>query len=162
METLDRSIRLFDLNNDGFLDIIAACYDQRIYAIDGKSKKVLWQTMTDAYKENQTLCQPAVADMDGDGNLDVVVYNSAGNLYCIKGSDGSIMWKQLVKEAEGVDILSLFLADINGDGFMEVIIPQTKKGEVVVYTTNAPCLPGEIIWGMPLRNPQNNPVVEKP
>jgi hypothetical protein len=60
-----------------------------------------------------------------------------------------------------VQITSLFLADVNGDSFVEVIIPETKKGEVVVYTTNTSCKAGEIVWGMPLGNSQNNAVVER-
>lgn len=150
-----------DLNNDSFLDIISTCIDQKIYALDGKSRKQLWEIKTDTYKQNQVFSQPAIADMDGDDSLDIVVFNSSGNLYCIKGQNGSLLWKHHVTEAEDLQVTSLFLADLNGDGFVEVIIPETKKGEVVVYTTDAMCHPGEITWGMPLRNPQNNPVAER-
>lgn len=148
-----------DLNKDGFLEIIAACYDQRIYALDGKSRKELWEIKTDTYKQNHKFCQPAIADMDGDGNLDIVVNNSSGKLYCITGQEGSLLWSHHFDN--GLDIMFLYLADVNGDGFIEVITPSTEKGEVIVHTTNAPCKPGEIIWGMPRGNPQNNPVVKR-
>jgi len=150
-----------DLNDDGLLDILATCFDQRVYALDGKNQKVLWSIKTDEYKENQIFSQPTIADMDGDGKLDVVVYNSSGNLHCIRGQDGTLLWTHQMEDQEGVQVIDLFLADLNGDGFMEVVIPQTKKGEVVAYSTDAPCKPGEIIWGMPKLNPQNNPVVER-
>ncbi len=71
-----------------------------------------------------TMSSPAVADMDGDGQVEVVFgsmsYASAnGKVYCLSGADGTQKWAYPV----GGDIWSSpAVADLDGDGHMEVVI----------------------------------------
>jgi hypothetical protein len=67
---------LFDINNDGFKEIIVAAGDQRIYAWDKDGRMCSgWPVYARAYEKSggKIIYSPCVADLDGDGRPELVV-----------------------------------------------------------------------------------------
>lgn len=67
---------LFDINNDGFKEIIAAGQDQRIYAWDKDGRMCRgWPVYSRKYEKmgQKIIYSPCIADLDGDRKYEVVV-----------------------------------------------------------------------------------------
>jgi hypothetical protein len=97
---------LVDLNQDGYLDVVAACGDQKVYAVDGHSiaqgeavSMAGWPVRTEdpdhcGQLATSILSTPAAADLTGDGSPEVIVGTSeschaprgSARLYAIRPS----------------------------------------------------------------------------
>ena len=77
--------------------------------------------------------RPALADLDGDGILDVIATDYTGSsapdhVYAFKGN-GTLLWKTQPKDFFGntLNIGHPVVADILGDGNVEVIVPTNSE-----------------------------------
>ncbi len=115
---------LADMNNDGFLDIVAAGTDGKIYVYDrtgaslpawvgGKPYSALAGTSSEA--------SPSVADIDGDGNNDVVMGDESGSLTALSGVDASVMPGFPIQMGSGIKAAAA-LCDCDGDGKTEIVV----------------------------------------
>ena len=141
---------LADLNEDGRLDIIFGDADGRVHALDAKTGREIkgWPRLTDPVKvlrehtgvdpgHEPILGNVAVGDLDHDGLTEVVATSLSGTTY-VFNHDGTLRWKRVSNT--GVTpapiprpklnftrlpvrgaIASPVLADLNGDGKLDVI-----------------------------------------
>jgi hypothetical protein len=148
-EVVWSSPALGDVNRDGWLDIIVGtgdCYEHSACASGGRT-----HTVTDAlygwdYQGNQlpgwhvslseyAFASPSMGDLDGDGDIEIVVNTGDGYMHAFNG-DGTVVagWPRLVTTLGGYHFASRaspVLADLTGDGNLEVILP--SNWEVVVW-----------------------------
>jgi outer membrane protein assembly factor BamB len=112
-----------DIDGDKQLEVVVGSYDNTVYALSGPTGTLKWKF----YAGNSVESSPALGDIDGDGKIEVIFGQGfiAGNnpkgVYALRGTDGARKWFFNL----GVDqrvISSPALADIDGDGKIEVVI----------------------------------------
>ena len=119
-----------DINNDGTLEIVTlTAYGNtrggvNIFDANGN---VLLATVTN---NNPTLCAPTLADINNDGNLEII-FNGRGRASA-SISPGVHVWNLQGEELPGFPFempstpaITPTLADINGDGYLELFTATT-------------------------------------
>lgn len=121
-----------DLDGDGDLDaVIGTSYDKvndyypLIVAVDLARGAQIWN-FTSPAQYDSFYGTPAVGDVDGNGQPEVVLSDS-GSLYALVGATGAVLWEA---PGYGSGSVSPALADINGDGALDVVTV-TNSGSVV-------------------------------
>ncbi|UCH36250.1 MAG: VCBS repeat-containing protein [Armatimonadota bacterium] len=120
-----------DLDDDGKLEIVVAGGGGNLVCL-GSNGALRWRLQLEGGVDWSA---PVIADLDGDGTLGVVVGTGGGVLYRL-AADGSVVWQ--TKLDGGVSSL-LSVADVNGDGRKEIIVPVARS---VVCLDAA----GETVW----------------
>lgn len=125
-----------DIDGDGKPEIVVgtgiyySTGSHRLYAFrcDGSAEPG-WPVPVDG----QVITAPALADLDGDGKLDVIATDYTGSsapdhVYAFKGN-GTLLWKTQPKDFFGntLNIGHPVVADILGDGNLEVIVPTNSE-----------------------------------
>ncbi len=133
-QTFYSSPAVGDINNDGWLEIVSGtgCYYEGkghlVHAWNHSGEELPgWPVAVGGY----VFSSPALADVNEDGYLDVVVGCYDGRVYCIS-HDGTILWATMLVtvngESDGTQDSrfhirgSPVVADINGDGHLEILI----------------------------------------
>ncbi len=136
---------LYDLDDDGTLEIIAASMDGRIYVLDHQGQDWGPYPLELCLPENcgelgaPIVCSPSVGDVDGDGDADIAVGSNETAVdgrfsvsFLLDASSGEALegWPRttqgLVGEASLIPIVgeghpaSISLADLDGDGDLEL------------------------------------------
>ena len=111
------------IRNGAELDFAVATWDftydsNRIACYKASDHSLKW-----AYYVNNLLYHgPATGDLFRDGQKEVVIGDYDGYLYCIRSGDGALMWKDSVSKLAGGYIgAPVTLADIDGDGYLDII-----------------------------------------
>jgi outer membrane protein assembly factor BamB len=152
-----------DVNGDGNLDVVFAASDGNVYALDGESGMELWHSDLRQYFKKlwffkselrhgiNIISSPAMGDINGDGLLEIVIApRSMGNLrskiFALRAYDGGLIWSY---ELEGFETDSTpSLADLNGDGKIEVIIGSGESldegGDKNLYVLSGE--DGTLVW----------------
>lgn len=157
---------LADLTGDGVLDIVVGTTNGDVVAIKADGTEIFRQrTCVTPGKPCDVYSSIAVGDIDNDGRPEVVVGGGGHHLHAFE-TDGSYT-PGFPVETFGTTWASPALADIDGDGFAEIIIAvdinyggflpvgcQTWGASVRAYEhTGAAkwhhCVPGEIITASP-------------
>ncbi|MDD5530781.1 MAG: FG-GAP-like repeat-containing protein [bacterium] len=108
---------LFDVDNDGYLEIVFGSHDKSVYALNWLAKQSIWSFATTG---KIGYSSPNAGDIDGNaGTIEVVIGSEDSCLYVINGMDGSLKWKY---KTGGAIVSSPAIGDINGDGYDEIII----------------------------------------
>ena len=128
-----------DFDGDGIPEIVAHNDNQYVYVLSTTKPRVLAEFKPD-YPSGWTvrpINDPAVADVDGDGRLDIVVVNSAGRVCVYEYQSGTSttsmsfarQWCRTMDtyDSPGADA-GAAVADVNGDGKMEIFSQVEKKG----------------------------------
>jgi subtilisin family serine protease len=145
---------LADLDADGRLDIVVGAADQKVYAWNGRGRRLKgWPVLARDSEDAKILSSPAVGDINGDGKPDVVegtaeAYGTtpaqSGRVYAwttggrlLPGwpiKPGGLSTDGIPLAGEGVPA-SPSLGDVDGDGADEVAIsaftgaPELYKGD---------------------------------
>jgi len=151
---------LFDIDNDGDLDMFIGESGGRIYFYrnDGDSSAPVWTLVglvadsADNTIDIGSYSSPDFADIDGDGDLDMFIGESGGRIYFYRndGDSSAPVWTSvgLVTDSVGSTIdagsySSPDFVDINGDGDFDLFIGESG-GRIRVYNNDGD--PGTPTW----------------
>ncbi|MCK4569506.1 MAG: VCBS repeat-containing protein, partial [Bacteroidales bacterium] len=139
-------VSLVDVDEDGFLEIIAACTDGTVHVWNYQGYELAGWPKTGL---NVIQSKAAVGDIDPDyPGLEILVAGKLNRLYAWH-NDGTAVsgWPLTVEETTGFKSPVLF--DIDGDGFLEIILEQKiyPTGHVIVFNRDGTIYPG---WPQPL------------
>ncbi|MEM1214947.1 MAG: VCBS repeat-containing protein, partial [Bacteroidota bacterium] len=128
-----RFVETPDLNNDGFPDILYGLNDN-----SNLRNTVLWRESTGAaqFKPFDFVTvgggdfgKPVVADMDQDGHLDYVIGSGdAEALVWFRKEGDGFSPARLIARRSNYDPLSIAVADLNGDGFPDIMAGSIQDG----------------------------------
>ena len=139
-------VNLVDIDNDGFLEIISGCTDGSVHVWDYQGNELPgWPKFGLELIQSKA----AVGDIDPDyPGLEILVVGKLNTLYAWH-NDGTAVtgWPLTVGETSGFKSPVLF--DIDGDGFLEIILEQKTypTGQVIVFNRDGAIYPG---WPQPL------------
>lgn len=139
-EVADRSysVTLIDIDRDGDLDVVVgndAPDPKRVYANDGKGR----------FRELSTFGKPewptrlaTAADLNGDGLPDIIVANRAdgkgSNYVCLNRGSGHFDGDCIPFSGESATTITP--ADVNRDGFIDLIVPHREGGQSFIYVND--------------------------
>ncbi|MHC4521514.1 MAG: FG-GAP-like repeat-containing protein, partial [Planctomycetota bacterium] len=131
------SIAVGDVNNDGWLDVVAGNLSatNKLYLNDGDGA---FLAGADIGTDTDVAWAIALADMNNDGWLDLVVAKDSGQasrLYLNNGAGGFLAPSNI--ESSLYMSLSLAIGDINNDGWMDVVIGNYAQESHVVLNDGA-------------------------
>jgi uncharacterized repeat protein (TIGR01451 family) len=146
-----------DLDGDGFLEILYASYDGRVHAywLD-KTEHGNWPYAVYTGGIYRFASEPVVADLDNDGKAEVIFASwtqkgsyQTGKLHILDYQGNALQTVDLPAAFGSPDwngaLAAPTLADIDGDGELEVVLNTAHSG-IVAYdlpgTSNA-----RILWG---------------
>ena len=118
-----RGVALYDIDGDGKLDVYACCDGgNRVYLQTGRLK------FTDATEKRGLTGIKSMscgfADVTGSGRADLLV---DGVIY-LDGAEGRFSKSELLPAAASHNVKCSTFADINGDGYPDVVISRTDGG----------------------------------
>ncbi len=105
------------LNDDAEVDILLTQAGGILLAIDGETRKPLWETNSIILNRSST---PVAADFNNNGLTDVIALTADGHLVAIDGQFGAEIWSSPFFEKEMVG--PPVAADFNGDGYLDVAV----------------------------------------
>ncbi|HEY4752001.1 MAG TPA: FG-GAP-like repeat-containing protein, partial [Candidatus Limnocylindrales bacterium] len=145
---------LADLDGDGKQEIVIGSLDGQVYAYRSDGT-LMWKRYLDSSAQAGGIQgSPAVGDIDHDGHLDVVVGSENGWVFALDGRTGALKpgWPQFTgwnadypkncatDACTGV-VSSATLADLDGDGTLEVIVGSYSH-KLWVWNYQGQVLPG--------------------
>ena len=133
-----------DLDGDKIPDLVVADDNGFVYAIDTQEKRIKWYFSV----AGSFTCSPSIADVDGNGSQDVVVGASDGSIYAIDA--GNQLWKEPLGEDKAFPygIHAISVADINGDGTLEILTVVSGADGEILYAIDGKN--GSTIWQQPV------------
>jgi outer membrane protein assembly factor BamB len=105
---------LYDINDDGALDVLIGSRNYYFYALDGTDGSVIWKSQFEHYIRAST----PVGDIDNDGKDEILVGDNHA-LARLFEMDGTLDWEMYM--GYGIVGTPVF-ADLNGDSFDEIIV----------------------------------------
>ncbi|MBI2078028.1 MAG: VCBS repeat-containing protein [Euryarchaeota archaeon] len=130
--------KVFDINNDGKMEIVAQNDNQYVYVFDSKTGKLLFEATTTFPPSwgARSFNGPEVAIMQAGGSVRLIVANSAAYITSFKftgsGSTFSFVkeWEKRVTTCHsnpGMDAKPV-LADLDKDGRLEILVATEERG----------------------------------
>jgi hypothetical protein len=151
------SVTLADIDRDGDLDVVVgndAPDPKRVYANDGKGQFRLLSTFG---RPEWPTRLATVADVNRDGLPDILVANRADdgkgpNYVCLNKGKGQFDADCLAFSHESATTITP--ADINGDGSVDLIVPNRDGGQSYVYIND-----GKGVFGKRIPFGPNDPEI---
>ena len=127
-----------DVNKDGKPDLIVACAKRQIVVLLGDGKGGFRPAKGPPIQLTHSLGEMALGDINGDGNLDLVLADHDSYSVTLLLGDGKGGFKPapdspfVMKKGEHPHTHGLALADVNGDGALDLITGNTDDNDVAV------------------------------
>jgi hypothetical protein len=127
-----------DLNKDGKPDLVVACADGHIAVLLGDGNGGFRPAKGSPMKLTHSPGEMVLGDINGDGNLDLAVADHDSYAVSILLGDGKGSFKPapgspfVMKKGEHPHTHGLALADVNGDGALDLITGNTDDNDVAV------------------------------
>ncbi|RLI92196.1 MAG: hypothetical protein DRO89_02570 [Candidatus Altiarchaeales archaeon] len=142
------SMDVADIDDDNKKEIILGNRGKGVIALDGHND-IKWRVDLD----NPVYFVKAI-DIDNDGNLDIVALTNkdliSATIYVLD-NEGEIIWSYSIDEGiYQASKNSIFIADLNNDNKLEILVATHKKGIMVLGHD------GNLIWGYPTNNVVNS------
>ncbi len=135
---------LTDLNGDRIPDVITGWANGKVVALNGRSGELIWEHRTG--EDNRIISSLALADFNKDMVMDAVACGESGSMVIL---DGRVEAEQRVISNEifvrSAVTSSPVVGDINGDGYLEIIITAVNNN-LLAYTTPTQVFKNEIFW----------------
>jgi outer membrane protein assembly factor BamB len=144
---IDSSVRLYDINNDGQLEVIFTALSSHVegvgllFALAGIDGSVMWNYTMDTV----SLGGAAIEDIDGDDRPEIIVgtsKNDTGSYTLIIDAESGTL-QHAVGPFQGDICSNPSVLDVNCDGFLDFVIA-TQEGDNSVYAIDGPSL--SILW----------------
>jgi hypothetical protein len=136
--TLRETPRLFDVNQDGSLELVVLDYlgGTRVYD---------WSDLSKPYQRLETLFRGiAYADITGDGNFEQITLDASGNLYVSGlGLEVSRLPFNFGQNA------SVTTADFNQDGKVDIVIGLASGGVQLLQNASDILIPSDELYVWP-------------
>jgi len=131
-ETSSTSVAVADLNNDGYLDLVVGYREAQSYVYLNDGRGNFPQALSHPFGAGgRATLSLAVGDLNGDGYLDLVVgYREAQSYVYL--NDGRGNFPQALSHPFGAGssaTLSLAVGDLNGDGYLDVVVGDAGYSE---------------------------------
>jgi hypothetical protein len=132
-----RSVVAVDIDNDGDLDILGAAFTA--------DDITLWRNNGDLTWDRQTIAgsfdgahMVRFGDIDGDGDMDVVgaAYNAGEVAWWANEGGDPISWTEHPIRTNFPGALAIYIADVDGDGDLDVIGSAETANDVRVWYNN--------------------------
>ncbi|HEY4086403.1 MAG TPA: FG-GAP-like repeat-containing protein, partial [Bryobacteraceae bacterium] len=145
-----------DLNHDGNPDLVVAAKNTDgatvIIPVIGQGTGVLTPQTAIALANASTPTAVAVGNFNVGGNQDVAVADSNGRVTVLRGDGfGNLTPRSSFSPLLGA-IKGIVSADVNHDGFMDLIFACPEANQVVIYKANSDGVfspAGQYLWGSP-------------
>ena len=134
-----RSVFVADMDGDGDMDIISASYNDNTiawYENNGAANPT-W-TATDIATSAAGALSVYEADMDGDGDMDIVSADFGDNTIAWYENNGAAdpTWAAADIATSANGAASVFLADMDGDGDMDIVSASSNDNTIAWYENN--------------------------
>ncbi len=106
--------------NEGMRQILVSRMDGSVYCLSDEGQ-IRWRFFGDKFRASV----PAIGDVDGDGFSEVVYGTDNGHVYCLD-RNGAVKWRWTGNMPFGRSGINL--ADLNGDGTVEVLLARSNAG----------------------------------
>jgi hypothetical protein len=127
---IEMGISVGDIDGDGIDEVVFVHQGRAIQAVDGDGE-IMWSSMD--YVGGDQPCGPAIGDITGDGEPEFLFTQRLGKCLRVIGADGSLL--EELDMPDGVSG-SPILADVDGDGQLEVLLVSAKDNSVSCYSTS--------------------------
>lgn len=123
------------LQNDAGTKIFVVSQSGKIFSLDGKDGRLLWQFQMDG-KVNWGGTLLVAANLDGNDPPEILAGDTDGNLYCLS-TTGKLHWRRQFPTAINT---SPAVADLNRDGWPEILIGLAEEPLICLSNT------GKKLW----------------
>ncbi|GGB17729.1 hypothetical protein GCM10011511_46920 [Puia dinghuensis] len=139
------SVAVGDLNGDGKPDIVFSSTTENLLTVVPNASSPGRVLFVHPFNlgTGSGPGKVALGDLDGDGKLDIVVvlFNSGNqsmfSVYRNTSTGGSISFAPRVDFATGDGSVDVVLADMNGDGKTDVLVPSGNSGIFSIFLNNS-------------------------
>lgn len=116
-----------DLNADGNQDLVAVL-NLSLTVLLGAGDAATFSRSDFTFEES--LLSPAVTDFDGDGDHDDVLVLQGDSVYVMIGEGDTLVPRPAIQV--GSKLLSLTVADMNGDAHPDLLVTRAETGDLAV------------------------------
>ena len=139
--TVLTSIAIADVDGDGGLEIIFSASGKKIVALNADGS--LQWTGSPAPGQDCQVSLAVTNDLNDDGKPDVAAGSRDKKIYAYSGANGAQLWSYGPTVGR---VFGIAVADINGDGYDEVVATATKGDGVESYVYVLNGANGALLW----------------
>ncbi len=140
------SVAVADVNGDGKPDLLVTNWDSNNVGVLLGNGDGTFQTAVSYSSGGSYPYSVAVADVNGDGRPDIVVANCVTSSFCFSGTVGTVgvllgngdgtFQTAVTYGPGGSDVISVAVADVNGDGKPDIVVANDSSWNVGVLLGN--------------------------